>query len=238
MRRGLLLALTALLLGCGAGPQAGFGPVEPLPTPGSLLVCSGEPFPHAGLHGPAVTEADDEAALAFREWFEAEAREPLARGGPEGWWVLQRSSDTAEFATGGHPEEQHPYQTVVFEREGAEWRFLRGGGCTPRPFHPGGSAASWWPTDLVAAETSQLDIEVRERACASGESAEGRILDPVIRSDEHTVVVSVFVRPLDGDQTCPSNPATPFTLDLDEPLGDRELLDGGVYPPRDPAPDG
>ena len=42
----------------------------------------------------------------------------------------------------------------------------------------------------------------------------------------------MFVRPLDGPATCPSNPPTPYTLRLDRPLGDRTLADGGTIPPR------
>jgi hypothetical protein len=44
--------------------------------------------------------------------------------------------------------------------------------------------------------------------------------------------VAMFVRPLDGPATCPSNPPTPYTLRLDGPLGDRTLADGGTMPPR------
>ncbi|MEO7398504.1 MAG: hypothetical protein ABIW84_08070 [Ilumatobacteraceae bacterium] len=32
--------------------------------------------------------------------------------------------------------------------------------------------------------------------------------------------------PLTGGQTCPGNPSTPVTITLQQPLGDRSLLDG------------
>ena len=35
-----------------------------------------------------------------------------------------------------------------------------------------------------------------------------------------------------AEPPCPSNPPTPFTVDLDEPLGDRLLLDASTLPPR------
>lgn len=71
--------------------------------------------------------------------------------------------------------------------------------------------------------TSRVPILVNEMECASGRSAEGRIEVAVdYRPDE--VEFDVGVRPLGGDQTCPSNPNTPHTVDLNEPLGDRSIV--------------
>ena len=40
------------------------------------------------------------------------------------------------------------------------------------------------------------------------------------------VIVSIYVEPLQGDQECPGNPPARFTVELREPLGDRQLIDG------------
>jgi hypothetical protein len=45
------------------------------------------------------------------------------------------------------------------------------------------------------------------------------------------VSVAAGVRPLDGDQTCPSNPTTAYVADLDQPLRDRDVV--GERPIRD-----
>jgi hypothetical protein len=99
--------------------------------------------------------------------------------------------------------------------------------------------ALWWPADpgQVGADTSVLDVLVLEQACAGGEPADGRILDPVIDADEDRIVVTFLIEQVQGAATCPSNPPTPAALDLGEPLGDRVLLDGGVDPPREPTPE-
>lgn len=89
--------------------------------------------------------------------------------------------------------------------------------------------------DAVAAEwevdpEAQLDptvmtvpILVHETSCASGRSAEGRIeVVTTYRADE--VELEVGVRPLGGDVNCPGNPTTPYTVELDEPLGDRSIV--------------
>jgi hypothetical protein len=47
-------------------------------------------------------------------------------------------------------------------------------------------------------------------------------------------VVTLAVVPRTGAQDCQGNPDTPFTLELDAPLGDRELLDGAHSPPAPP----
>ena len=42
--------------------------------------------------------------------------------------------------------------------------------------------------------------------------------------------------PLGGDmQTCPSNRPARVVVELREPLGDRRLLDAGVFPPAEPV---
>ena len=74
-----------------------------------------------------------------------------------------------------------------------------------------------------------------ERACASGRPADGRIVGPDVVGVNSLVLVTFAVRPLPGDQDCPSNPPSRVTVDLGEPLGTGTLLDGGTLPPREPV---
>lgn len=97
-------------------------------------------------------------------------------------------------------------------------------------FNPFGSepdpVAAQWELDAdaeVGPESSTVPILVNEVQCASGRSAEGRIEVAVdYRADE--VEFDVGVRPRGGDQDCPTNPTTPYTVELDEPLGDRSIV--------------
>jgi hypothetical protein len=41
---------------------------------------------------------------------------------------------------------------------------------------------------------------------------------------------------LTGGHTCPTHPPTPSTVTLDEPLGERRVLDGGFWPFQTPSP--
>ena len=79
---------------------------------------------------------------------------------------------------------------------------------------------------------ASVDLLVHERACASGESAEGRIKLIELNETTEQIQLRIGVRPRDGDQDCQDNPPTPFTIDLTEPLGDREIVDASVLPPR------
>jgi hypothetical protein len=98
-----------------------------------------------------------------------------------------------------------------------------------------GIAASSWrlrPGTLVTPERRVFRILVTEGACAGGQPATGRIEEPLVIRERTRVQVAIFVRPLGGPATCPSNPPTPYTLRLQRPLGDRTLADGGTIPPQ------
>lgn len=102
-----------------------------------------------------------------------------------------------------------------------------------------GLGAAVWTLDPAQpkpdATTQVFDALVTEVSCNSGQPADGRIVGPQIVKTAETVLVTFAVRPRPGDfQSCPTNPSTRIRVDLGEPLGDRELLDGGRVPPGDP----
>ena len=69
----------------------------------------------------------------------------------------------------------------------------------------------------------QLEILVEEQSCAGGVSAAGRV---VVDVDERgdAVELDVRVRARGGDQTCPGNPRTPHAVELDSPIGERDVV--------------
>jgi hypothetical protein len=103
---------------------------------------------------------------------------------------------------------------------------------------PGLVRADWWlDPDAPPPAVGDRSIRalVQEYACAGGKSPEGRIQAPSIAYFEDAIVVTMSIRPLPGDHDCPANPATAFEIRLDQAVGGRRLLDGGVFPPRDAA---
>ncbi|MCX6521420.1 MAG: hypothetical protein NTZ21_12215 [Actinobacteria bacterium] len=84
--------------------------------------------------------------------------------------------------------------------------------------------ARWWvaPGASLGPTSREVPIVVNEVACASGRSAEGRIVVEVVYGSD-AIDIEVGVRTVGGDVECPSNPDTPFTVELTEPLGDRTI---------------
>lgn len=103
-------------------------------------------------------------------------------------------------------------------------------------FGPGQTTVASWRVDgSIDAETTRLPLLVQEQECASGRSATGRIEDPDVDYRADSVVITIRVRDRGGEQSCQANPDTRLVLRLDEPLGNRTLLDGGRRPPAPPA---
>ena len=96
------------------------------------------------------------------------------------------------------------------------------------------TVASWRVDGPVAPGATEVPLLVTEQACASGQSAEGRITRPDVDVSEDAVTVTIRVRQRSDSEDCPSNPETPYLLRLDEPLGGRTLLDGGTRRPATP----
>jgi hypothetical protein len=110
-------------------------------------------------------------------------------------------------------------------------------GCTIVQPEPPSQPATWTfaPGEQIGPDTTAFTAMVTEQVCASGRSSVGRIVGPQVDYvDDTSVVVTFRVRPLAGGQDCPGNPPAAVTVRLEEPLGDRTLLDGGREPPAEP----
>ncbi|WP_152189585.1 hypothetical protein [Georgenia satyanarayanai] len=90
-----------------------------------------------------------------------------------------------------------------------------------------GDLATWELADprVVTAETRSLDVRVTRAGCSGGIT--GQVLEPRVQYEDGRVVVTTEVEPLgDGTWACPSNDAVTVRVELDEPLRDRDLVDG------------
>lgn len=84
-------------------------------------------------------------------------------------------------------------------------------------------------------DVAELQLLGHERRCAGGQSAEGRISYELVETSEEVKVV-VKIVPRSGLQTCQGVPPTPIVVPLDQPLGERRLVDGAtgyVVRPKD-----
>jgi hypothetical protein len=90
-----------------------------------------------------------------------------------------------------------------------------------------------WRVDPVATlspESEEIPILVMEADCTSGRLATGRIVAKVTYTTE-SIIIDIKVNPLGaGNYEC-QGVDTPYLVVLNEPLGDRELVD-----PHAPTP--
>ena len=113
------------------------------------------------------------------------------------------------------------------------WLLASAGPCTQRLVENSDlGTADVTLAEVPTTDSTSIEVFVHERGCVSGQSAEGRIELVELTLTVEQVQLHVGVRPVEGDQTCPGNPPTPFTVDIGEPIGDREIVDVSVVPPR------
>lgn len=120
----------------------------------------------------------------------------------------------------------------------AQWKLSSAGPCALRAdLGDLGAASVFLGEAAVDSRSSTIELLVVEQACNSGQGAAGRV-SVEVETDVDEVRLVVGVKPRGGVQTCPSNPPTPVTVELDEPLGDRRVVDASRYPPREIEPRG
>lgn len=208
------------------------------PAPNELelsYTCSREhPFSPTLFNEPAIDLRSHPAGAVLADYIEAgEELEPEMLP-LEGWRLAGEDEFSVTFVAPrtGDP----PYAWARLRNDGSGWRFTGGGDCRPTISLQGAGAATWVlaPGREVEPESTTFEAAVTERACTGGSSSEGRIREPLIIYEPDRVVVIFTVDPLPGGAyTCPGNPPTLVTVELSEPLGDRQLLDGGEFPWRD-----
>lgn len=98
----------------------------------------------------------------------------------------------------------------------------------PATFDAPGDVAVWKlesATDVVTSSTTFTAL-VNRLGCSGGST--GEVLEPTVEVGETDIVVTFFVAALDSDleQTCPDNDEVRYEVRLNEPIGQRQLLDG------------
>jgi hypothetical protein len=194
------------------------------------ITCWGPPFRPAALSRRRGYERrDTPSARALRRFLQKTGDE---YGPRHGWFRMVRRGGRLQFGAGRGPL----YAYMFFELHRGRWSWAGSGdGCEPRWSHDGLEASTWrldpdFPPPASA--DRKVHVLVQEDNCASGRDAEGRILRPLAHYGPNAITLVYFIRPLEGAQTCQGVPPTPAVVRLAEPLGGRELRDGGPYPSR------
>jgi heat shock protein HslJ len=101
------------------------------------------------------------------------------------------------------------------------------------PSEPGTSTARWGldPAALPGPDDRSISVGVWEVPCSGGRDITGKILSPEVSYQPERVVVTLWLEPLpvlgpNEALTCELAMPVPHTIQLSEPIGDRELADG------------
>ena len=244
--------VTLALSGC-AGSAADTAPsaVPPPFVAGDDFLCGGLPISSDALEARLPISDIDEhgrSALSEATWDDGS---PLDLPAADGWYVVASTEElvgvmrdvdvVADLVSPGIDPDRE-VQTVAWVDDASN-------------LAPGWYGASSGPCALTAdlgdltvpgiefqlppdPDSDELRLLVTEESCNSGMDAEDRIEVLSLEETDSEVRLILGVQPEGGIQACPSNPATPFTVSLSKPLGDREVLHAGLATPRPLAVNG
>ena len=154
-------------------------------------------------------------------------------GPRHGWIRVYRKMGEAEFVhekRGGRA-----YFYMHLEKEDERWRWSGSGSrCRPSAWGPKTTGGSIELRDghLPQPEDTRLRVLVHEWECHGFRVPKREDVHPRIIYGEENVIVILRIEYPQGGATCPGTPPFRYTVRLDEPMGDRALVDGGRYPPN------
>jgi hypothetical protein len=235
----LPLALALAIAACSnvrLAPYGGEGP-----APGDIRWSCGPPpgFAPGLLDQPARAETEiHPSAAALRSALAGDG--PGSDLVPKSYWLLSRDEKIAEYFARGPGGGEGDWWSLTIQNQHGDWKLAGVGPCQLRGVLGELSQARWiLDPDLPrpGAEATTFTALVTEMTCTGGQAMGPRLMPPSVVYGKDSVLVVFAARPLGGDGAfdCPSNPSTRVVVELREPLGDRHLLDAGVFPPAEPV---
>jgi hypothetical protein len=150
------------------------------------------------------------------------------------WWLLARTDTHAEFV--GRDAEGGFYESATLERDNdGNWNAVGWGGCGFYAVVAGDAqnVLGWWIRERDWPQPNDRTLHIRVRTWCPGTLAD-RILDPIVRYGSDRIIAIVAARPLQQEpSSCGLDQVADATIELDEPVGDRLILDAGRWPGRD-----
>lgn len=96
---------------------------------------------------------------------------------------------------------------------------------------PGRGAGAVWTVkspDQLGPDATTFTAMVRRVGCNNGVT--GDVQEPDVRLEEDEVIITFTVEPDPSEANCLGNNEVAYEVELPEPLGDRELVDGQCEP--------
>jgi len=139
---------------------------------------------------------------------------------------------------GAELESGHELESIVLTRQRGRWRMNSyNQRCYLRTLRHAQWATSWFLADKqppLTPETRRVHVYVGAR-CSRDEDPAALAEPPEFREIAGKLLMTIWLRrdPSPSNELCQPGlgPGPPLTVDLPEALGDRELFDGGEFPP-------
>lgn len=235
--RWLALACTILTAGgCSSGAEPALVSQSPVESVEALIAdelysCGGETgWPASVLNGP--NNAEEGRHPANQKLGRMAARLAINLDDPGTGWIRVLLSEWEAVFVAESPG-GHPYTYAEFQKKKEGWQLWGGGDCRPETAKKGFNPVEFdvREQERPAVEDTEIQVRANEVACHGFEvPPEGDLQPEIIYGREHVVVI-LRVEQESGFFTCPGTPPFPYTLELDEPLGERALVDASEYPP-------
>lgn len=167
----------------------------------------------------------------------AEAIEPFLSSGEgafwpqEGWQILHLTEEEGLLVA----KQQGDLSFMSISNDGSGWQWAGssavGTDCPIEFAYPDSVSPVGWTLDpsgtSMTAESTEIEVILNEVPCTDGREIGDRLLPPEIVMTETQIFMAFAAEPPPGDFfTCPSNPDTPYVVELPAPLGDRTLMFG------------
>jgi hypothetical protein len=200
---------------------------------GLQYFCDGSPWPIEILEGPPSSSDAPEIALGAIT-FGIEWLQPTGE-----WWLVYATKTQRELlGTTDFPSEHENYIHIRVEQwEDGVWRIGHIGGCAVRSWigaeRPGFFPLGWWIAEKDWPMPDDRVLHVKARDWCPDTLSE-RLGKHVIRYGTDRILIIAAFQPEKREKPpCGEGQVTRFDIELDEPVGDRQLLDAELWPPRD-----
>ncbi|MEM7337482.1 MAG: hypothetical protein AAF467_02475 [Actinomycetota bacterium] len=221
--------------------EAALAAVAVSPDAGGGLTATCGPVVFSSAVRPDLDEfppLDDDARSALDELVNGETGVE-AGGFDENYrWSIASRTDSELVLFGQGLQDSQDLVDARFDRRDGAWRPTGWGGCRVEisAVGLGPAEVAFDPENPPQPDDTELALLINEQACASGEAPIDREIVPVITEAAESVTIVVLVAPVEGGADCPSNPWHPITVELSEPLGSRQLVDGHQFPTEPVGP--
>ncbi|HEX9847483.1 MAG TPA: hypothetical protein VGB33_03605 [Acidimicrobiia bacterium] len=190
----------------------------------------GPSFPLGALAGIRPLEEADPGGVA-------EAVQPFLAGEegrfwPQDGWLILHETREHILLVARDENGSLAHMSVSRSQDGWMWDGASSGGPCPLQFLvPEGLNTVEWRLDPTAPAPRPADraipVLLTERECVSGQEIGDRLVGPQIVMIDSSIRIAFAANPPEGDAfTCQGNPETPFVLELPQPIGDREIIEG------------